>query len=81
MTNPNAGAVMGYNFTDPLPANMTVANPPSATTAGCGTPTFTAAAGATSIAFANGTVAGKRELHDFGQRHRLRRGDLYQHDQ
>ncbi len=57
LTNPNAGAVTGYNFTDPLPANMTVASPPSATTAGCGTPTLTASAGATSISFTNGTVA------------------------
>jgi len=44
LTNPNAGTVGGYNFVDNLPANLVVANPPSATTTGCGAPTLTAAA-------------------------------------
>lgn len=58
LTNPNAGAISGYNFTDPLPANMKVADPPGATTTGCGNPTFTPAANDTTISFSNGTIAG-----------------------
>ncbi|MBL0028214.1 MAG: DUF11 domain-containing protein [Rhodanobacteraceae bacterium] len=57
LSNPNTGTLSGYNFTDPLPAGMTVANPPNATTSGCGTPTFAPTAGATSLSFSNGTVA------------------------
>jgi uncharacterized repeat protein (TIGR01451 family) len=55
--NPNAAAVSGYNFVDNLPANLVVATPPGASTAGCGTPTLTAVAGSSSISFSNGTVA------------------------
>ncbi len=55
--NPNAGALSGYNFVDNLPANMLIANPANATTSGCGTPTLTATAGASTISFSNGTVA------------------------
>ncbi|MDQ3280708.1 MAG: DUF11 domain-containing protein, partial [Acidobacteriota bacterium] len=58
LTNPNGDALSGYNFTDPLPAGMTVAATPNASTSGCGTPTLTAVAGSTSLSFANGTVAG-----------------------
>ena len=57
LTNPNAGTVGGYNFVDNLPANLVVANPPGATTSGCGAPTLTAAAGSGSISFSNGTLA------------------------
>jgi hypothetical protein len=60
LTNPNAGAVSGVNFTDPLPtspAAMLVANPPNATTNGCGAPTFSPNAGDTSISFSNGSIA------------------------
>jgi large repetitive protein len=57
LTNPNGGALSGYNFVDNLPANMVVASTPAATTSGCGTPTLTAAAGSSSISFSNGTVA------------------------
>ncbi|MHB1355171.1 MAG: DUF7933 domain-containing protein, partial [Anaerolineae bacterium] len=55
--NPNTGTLSGYAFIDTLPANMTVANPPAATTIGCGTPTFAPTAGATSLSFTNGTLA------------------------
>ncbi|GAB4479177.1 MAG: hypothetical protein Kow00124_24450 [Anaerolineae bacterium] len=58
LSNPNGGALSGYSFADNLPAGMQVANPPNATTSGCGTPTFAPTAGATTISFANGTVAG-----------------------
>jgi len=57
LTNPNAGTLGGYNFVDNLPANLVVANPPSATTSGCGAPTLTATAGSSSITFSNGTLA------------------------
>lgn len=57
LTNPNAGALSGYSFTDNLPANMTIANPAGLTTTGCGTPSVTAVAGGSSIVFSNGTVA------------------------
>jgi hypothetical protein len=59
ITNPNPVALSGLNFTDTFPITpgaMVVANPPGATTAGCGTPTFAPVAGAASIAFSNGTV-------------------------
>ncbi|MHB8882890.1 MAG: beta strand repeat-containing protein, partial [Thermodesulfovibrionales bacterium] len=57
ISNPNPGTVSGYNFTDTLPANMTVAATPGATTSGCGTPIFAPTAGASSISFSNGTLA------------------------
>ena len=59
--NPTAAAVSGVNFTDPLPlqsgGQMVVASPATYSTSGCGTPTFAPVAGATSLSFANGTVA------------------------
>lgn len=61
LTNPNPGTVSGVNFTDTFPVSpgaMVVANPPSATTTGCGTPTFAPTAGAASISFSNGTISG-----------------------
>ncbi|HZP64794.1 MAG TPA: hypothetical protein VFB32_00670, partial [Rudaea sp.] len=58
LTNPNAGALSGYNFVDNLPAGMTIATPAGASTSGCGTPTLTATAGSSAISFSNGTVAG-----------------------
>lgn len=57
LSNPAAVPVSGYHFTDALPAGMSVASPPAATTSGCGAPTLTANAGASSIAFADGTIA------------------------
>ncbi|MBI2213056.1 MAG: DUF11 domain-containing protein [Acidobacteria bacterium] len=57
LTNPNPGALGGYNFVDNLPANMVVAAPNGASTSGCGTPTLTAVAGSSSISFSNGTLA------------------------
>ncbi|MGE4072800.1 MAG: C25 family cysteine peptidase [Lysobacterales bacterium] len=61
INNPNLTAVSGYNFTDNLPAGLVVANPPNASTSGCGTPTFAPSAGATSVSFGNptrGSIAG-----------------------
>lgn len=57
LTNPNAGALSGYNFSDTLPAGMTVATPPNATTSNCGTPSFAPSAGASALSFTDGTVA------------------------
>ncbi len=57
LTNPNAGALSGYSFTDSLPAGMTIANPSGASTTGCGTPSLTAVAGSSTISFSGGTVA------------------------
>lgn len=60
LTNPNAGAVSGVNFTDTFPTSpgaMKAATPPNASTSGCGTPTFAPAADAASISFSNGTIA------------------------
>jgi uncharacterized repeat protein (TIGR01451 family) len=57
LSNPNGGALSGYNFVDNLPANLVIASPAGATTSGCGTPTLTANAGASSISFSNGTLA------------------------
>ena len=58
LTNPNTGALSGYNVVDTLPAGMVIATPSGASTAGCGTPTLTANTGANAISFANGIVAG-----------------------
>jgi len=60
ITNPNAAAISGLNFTDTFPTTpgaMVVASPSGATTTGCGTPTFAPLAGAASISFSNGSVA------------------------
>jgi len=59
ITNPNPAAVSGVNFSDVFPTSpgaMVVANPPAATTNGCGAATFAPVAGAGSISFSNGTV-------------------------
>ncbi len=55
--NPNPGTVVAYNVVDNLPANLVIAATPNATTSGCGTPTLTANAGASSITFPGGTLA------------------------
>lgn len=60
LTNPTPVAFSGLNFTDTLPTTpgaMVVAGTPSATTTGCGSPTFAPAAGATSLSFSNGSLA------------------------
>ena len=60
ITNPNAAAVGGLNFTDVFPTTpgaMVVASPTGATTTGCGTPTFAPVAGGGSISFSSGSVA------------------------
>jgi uncharacterized repeat protein (TIGR01451 family) len=54
ITNPNVIAVDG-NFTDTLPANLVVANPPSVTNT-CGG-TFNPLAGNTSVTFTNSSIA------------------------
>ncbi len=56
INNPNASAVSGYSVIDNLPSGVVVATPPSATTTGCGTPTFAPTAGATTLTFSNGTI-------------------------
>ncbi len=59
--NPNGGMLRGLNFIDTFPTDpgaMVVANPPDASTSGCGTPTFSPVAGVSSISFSNGTIAG-----------------------
>ena len=60
LTNPTPATITGLNFTDTFPTTpgaMVVANPPAASTTGCGTPTFAPTAGSGSIAFSNGTLA------------------------
>jgi uncharacterized repeat protein (TIGR01451 family) len=60
LENPNATTLQDLSFSDNLPSTpgqMYVANPPNANTAGCGTPTLTAVAGATSLAFSSASVA------------------------
>ncbi|MGR9106062.1 MAG: beta strand repeat-containing protein [Gammaproteobacteria bacterium] len=56
LSNPNPGALSGYNFVDNLPAGMTVASPPNATTNACGTPVFSPLPGESSLSFTDGTV-------------------------
>ncbi|MEE3717208.1 hypothetical protein V2H45_10660 [Tumidithrix elongata RA019] len=56
ITNGLAGALTGLTVTDPLPANVVVANPPNASTT-CGTGTVTANTGATSVVL-NGATLG-----------------------
>ena len=58
LTNPTGDTFTGVNFTDPLPAGVTVAGTPATSYSGCGAGAFSPApvAGATSLAFANGTL-------------------------
>jgi uncharacterized repeat protein (TIGR01451 family) len=56
--NPSPNDLGGVNFTDPLPANVTVATPPNVSTSGCGSPTFAPTAGATSLSFSGATIPG-----------------------
>ncbi len=58
LTNANAGAIDGAQFIDNLPAGLEVANPPQASTSGCGTPTFAPLAGDTVLTFTDGTIGG-----------------------
>jgi uncharacterized repeat protein (TIGR01451 family) len=46
----------GVAFTDSFPAGLQVAATPNATATGCGSPTFTPAAGNTSVSFSGGTI-------------------------
>ena len=58
--NPNAVAIGGAGFSDALPnlggGQMVVASPATFSTTGCGTPTFTPAAGATTLDVSNATI-------------------------
>lgn len=57
-TNATGGAnFTGASMTDTLPAGVTIAFSPNITKINCGAPTISAAAGATSIAISNATVA------------------------
>jgi uncharacterized repeat protein (TIGR01451 family) len=62
ITNPNQNdALGGVAFGDTFPTSpgaMTVAGAPAASTSGCGAPAFNPAAGAGSISFSGGTIAG-----------------------
>lgn len=62
ITNPNLNATLSnVAFSDTFPTSpgsMVVANPSNASTSGCGTPTFAPVAGAGSISFSGGTIAG-----------------------
>jgi LPXTG-site transpeptidase (sortase) family protein len=58
ITNANTGtALSGVAFTDTLPAGLQVAATPNSGTTGCGAPTFSPSAGATSLTFSGGTIA------------------------
>jgi uncharacterized repeat protein (TIGR01451 family) len=59
LSNPTADALTGVNFTDAFPAGLAVANTPGISYSGCGAGSFTPTplAGATSLTFANGTIA------------------------
>ncbi|HJX27188.1 MAG TPA: hypothetical protein VJ885_04700, partial [Thermoanaerobaculia bacterium] len=58
ITNPNAGtALTGVAFTDTFPAGLQVAATPNVSATGCGSPTFSPAAGNTSLTFSGGTIA------------------------
>ena len=58
LSNPTGDTFTGVNFTDPLPAGVSVAGTPATSYSGCGAGAFSPApvAGATSLAFANGTL-------------------------
>ena len=56
--NPNSVfALTGVQFSDAFPSNLVVANPPNASTLGCGSPAYSPTAGAISVAFSGGTIA------------------------
>ena len=60
IANPNGLAMANLSFTDLLPTTpgaMVVAPVPNASTTGCGSPSFTPSAGATSLAFSATSVA------------------------
>ena len=59
ISNPTSETLTGVNFTDTFPAGMLVANTPGVSYTGCGAGSFSPApaAGATSLSFADGTIA------------------------
>jgi uncharacterized repeat protein (TIGR01451 family) len=56
LTNPNAAALTGVAFTDPLPAGLVVATP-NGLTGSCGGGTITATAGSGSVSLSGATIA------------------------
>lgn len=60
LSNPTTETFTGVNFTDTFPAGMQVAATPGVTYSGCGAGAFSPVplAGATSVSFVNGTIAG-----------------------
>ena len=56
MTNTNSEALTGVAVQDPLPPGVQVAAPLTFNTSGCGSPTFAPTVGATTLAFAAGTI-------------------------
>ncbi len=59
ITNNESGrSLTQASLTDNLPANVFLANPPNASTSGCGpSPSVTAVSGGTSVTLSNGTIA------------------------
>jgi LPXTG-site transpeptidase (sortase) family protein len=59
ITNNERGrSLTQVTLTDNLPANVFIANPPNASTSGCGpSPSLTAVSGGTSVTLSNGTIA------------------------
>ncbi|MDT8439544.1 MAG: hypothetical protein RQ729_11110 [Wenzhouxiangellaceae bacterium] len=55
--NDPARAISQVAFTDTLPSGMVVAANPAASTAGCGSPTFSPVAGSGSVSFVGGSIA------------------------
>jgi len=54
--NPNAAGLTGIAFTDNLPAGVSVASTPNASTTACGTPTWAPGAGDTTLNFSGGSI-------------------------
>lgn len=58
IVNPNSNyALTGVAFADALPAGMTIAALPEATTSSCGSPVFSPVAGSSSLSFSGGSIA------------------------
>jgi len=56
--NESGRSLTQVSLTDNLPANVFLANPPNASTSGCGpSPSVTAVSGGTSVTLSNGTIA------------------------
>lgn len=53
----NTAALTNVSFTDNLPANLVVQNPPNSSASNCGVPVFAPTAGAASLNFTGATIA------------------------